>query len=91
MMYEGFEISHDGSSTVTVRKSNVSLENFHNEVVQGRRILRVFRQSRPGSEWGCDGVGFEIQRKAGDVRINKSGVGIRKFQAGLKTLETINA
>lgn len=69
-------------STVTV-SAPVADGHFDDVVHAVRELLRLFRQSRCGSTWGCDGVGYGIQRAHQLVRISKSGVGPRNFQKGL--------
>jgi hypothetical protein len=36
---------------------------------------------------GCDGVGYDIQKRIGMVRVNNSGVGTRKFQLGIAAIK----
>jgi hypothetical protein len=36
---------------------------------------------------GCDGVDYDIQKRIGMVRVNKSGVGTRKLQLGIATIK----
>ena len=85
MDYQGFTIEHR-NTVVYVTKSGVSRELFADEVDRAREILAKFRQSSPGSTWGCDGVGFEMQARLGIVEVKKSGVGPRKFKSGLALL-----
>ena len=49
----------------------------------GYELLRYFRQTKPGKEWGCVGVGYDILRRIGMVRINKSGVDAHSFKKGI--------
>ena len=85
MNYQGFTIEHR-NNVVYVVKSGVSRDTFADEVDKAHDILSHFRMSQPGSVWGCDGVGFEMQARQGVVEVKKSGVGPRKFKAGLATL-----
>jgi len=83
MKINGFEITHDGKQTVTVLKGGVQPELFEQEVAAARVLLSRFHTSRPGSVWGCDGIGYGIQQQRGVVRICKSGVGPVIFKHGL--------
>ena len=85
MNYQGFNIELR-NTVVYVVKTGVPSESFADEVDKAHAILDKFKRSSPGSTWGCDGVGFEMQRRAGIVEVKKSGVGPRKFKAGLAAL-----
>jgi hypothetical protein len=80
---DGFTITHS-NYVVTVTKPVKDPSRFGEEVNQARALLGYFKASQAGSVWGCDGVGFDIQKRAGMVRINKSGVGTRNFRKGLE-------
>lgn len=69
-------------STVTV-SAPITDGHFDDILYAARELLRLFRSSRCGSTWGCDGVGYGIQKKHRQVRIHKSSVGPRNFQKGL--------
>jgi hypothetical protein len=70
-----FTITYDPDSyTVTVTKQVKVYDNFDNELAVGHELLRYFQHTKPGRVWGCDGVGYDILRRIGMVRINKSGV-----------------
>ena len=78
-----FTITYDPDSyTVTVTKQIKVYDNFDNELAVGHKLLRYFQQTKPGREWLCDGVGYDILRRIGLVRINKSGVDAHSFQKG---------
>jgi hypothetical protein len=49
----------------------------------GSHSSSFFKQTKPGRVWGCDGVGYDIQKLIGMVRINKSGVEAHSFQKGI--------
>jgi len=83
--YKGFSITHD-ESVVNVSKPNIAAEDFDRELQEAHTILSRFIMSRPGSVWGCDGIGYSIQKELGAVVVKKSGVGPRKFAEGLKEL-----
>lgn len=85
MNYQGFEITHNGT-VVRVTKTGVPREVFADEVDKAMSIISKFRMSSPGSTWGCDGVGFEMQARIGVVEVKRSGVGTRKFKQGLTEL-----
>lgn len=79
-----FTITYDSDSwTVTVTKQVKVYDNFDSELAVGHELLRYFRQTKPGREWGCDGVGYDVRRRIGLVRINKSGVDTHSFEKGI--------
>lgn len=71
------------NNVVTVSKNGVSPENFDKELSNAHNILRYFHPSKAGSTWGCDGVGYALQKALGVVEVHKSGVGPMKFQQGM--------
>lgn len=75
-------ISYAGQSIITVSESDVSPDRFADRVAYAHHVLDHF-VSRGGSMWGCDGVGYNIQRDAGQVRVNKSGIGLKMYRNGL--------
>lgn len=92
-------VSHNGGKVVTVRglvgsavkTGDQDLDDpdniFDEGLAAAHHILTHFHQSEPGSTWGCDGVGYHTQKKAGQVKVNKSGVGPRKFRQGLQAAQ----
>jgi hypothetical protein len=79
-----FTITYDlHSYTVTVTKQVKVYDNFDSELAVGHELLHYFRQTKPGREWGCEGLGYDILRRIGMVRINKSGVDAHSFQKGI--------
>jgi len=87
---DGFSISYTPEShTVTVSKSVNS--DFDAQLSKARALLGFFKATKPGSTWGCDGVGYGIQKKLGVVRVNKSGIGINNFQKGLTAVRERNS
>jgi hypothetical protein len=76
-----FVISYDGQSVVKVRQADAGDFDKALSLIDG--ILSKFRRSNPGSEWGCDGVGYVVEKQHGIAFRNKSGVGRRKFAEGL--------
>lgn len=89
---DGFCFAYDAASrTVTVTKSVRNGSSFADEVDQAKRLLAYFR-GQPGCQvTGCTGIGFDLQRKVGVVRINKSEVTLKKFQAGALSLRERNS
>ncbi len=79
----GLSVTYDGRSTVTVSKRNVSEDEFNDTLSQARTVLSQFDRSKPGSDWGCEGVGYLAQQDLGIVEVHRSGVGPRKFRQGL--------
>ena len=60
---------------------------FASAVDAAYAICAKFRMTRPGSTWGCDGVGFHAQMKSGQVRVMRSGVGPRIAEKVFVTLQ----
>ena len=87
MDYNGFSISYDGSSVVSIYKRGVSAENYDNEVSAAFSLRSKFSRSKAGSDWGCDGVGYAINQSNGLIDVKRSGVGPRKFATTIKTLK----
>ena len=81
---DGFQISHTGC-VVEVYKA-VTSTAFPEAVRRAHALLRFFKASQPGSTWGTDGIGYEIQRARGIVAIKKSGVGPTNFKRGCAAL-----
>lgn len=79
----GFEVTW-ADHVVTVRKAGVPPDRFDFELAEAHSILRSFRMSKPGSVWGCDGIGYSIQKRLGVVSVKKSGVGPLKFKQGVE-------
>jgi hypothetical protein len=77
---DGFQIRHSGN-VVTVTKAIKNGDDFDSQLEGARGVLHCFKQSG-GSEWGCDGVGYGIQKRAGIVLINRSGVSSSAFLKG---------
>lgn len=78
--FNGFMVQHDGG-TVIVSKANVPPSQFDAELYTAQRILAAF-PSRLHNVWGCDGVGYTVQRNRGEVRVCLSTVGPRQFRKG---------
>ena len=62
--------------------------DFDTLLGQAHHILGHYRRSEPGTTWGCDGIGYIAQKKLGQVRVNMSGVGPRKFAQGEQSRQT---
>jgi hypothetical protein len=75
----GLTLSYDGHSVITVTGPFERLP-------EGQHIRSYFGRSRPGSDWGADGIGYYVQEKAGRFSIHRSGVGPKKFKQGLEQL-----
>lgn len=87
MGYNGFSISYDGRSVVSIVKCKVPADSYDDELSAAFALRSKFSRSRVGSDWGCDGVGYAINRTNGLIDIKRSGVGPRKFAATVKTLK----
>ena len=80
-----FSIEHDGQSVVTVRQ--IDNGDFDKALSIISDILGCFRQSKPGSMWGCDGIGYAVNKQQGIAFQKKSGVGRIKYQQGLEKVK----
>lgn len=78
--FNGFTVHHDGG-TVIVTKTGVTPDQFDAQLAQAHRIVAAF-PSRLHNVWGCDGIGYGIQRNRGEVRVCVSTVGPRQFRKG---------
>jgi hypothetical protein len=79
-----FSISY-GNTIVTVRQNDGGDFDEALNIIDGDIMLH-FHRSQPGSEWGCDGIGYMVEKAHGKAFRNKSGVGSRKYSIGLKEL-----
>ena len=84
----GYTVGYDGHSVVTIFKMVACEEAFSAGVQTAHDILEQFPRSKPGSTWGCDGVGYEIQKTRLVVDVKKSGVGPRMYKAALAALSS---
>lgn len=82
--FKGFSITHDSRRIVTVTK-RVSSSEFAHALDEAHAILARFPASLR-NVWGCDGIGYEIQRTRGEVAVHLSTVGPRQFQKGWQAL-----
>ena len=90
VVYNGrkFSINHDGQSVVTVRQEDDG--SFDDALSMSSALLSFFHQSKPGNIWGCDGIGYVIEKEHGKAFQHKSGVGKIKYQQGLDKLRAQN-
>lgn len=72
------------NTIVTVSATSHDDKDFDDKLHKAHHILSHFHRSSPGSIWGCDGIGYMVQKGVGEVLVNKSGVGPRKYQQGLR-------
>lgn len=80
-----FSISYDGQSIVTIRQEDDG--DFDEALSMTSMLLSYFHMSKPGSIWGCDGVGYMVEKQHGKAFQKKSGVGKIKFQQGLEKVK----
>jgi S1-C subfamily serine protease len=81
---DGFTIRHD-DGVVTISRSVKDGTSFDAVLDAARSMLTYFKM-RDGSEWGCDGVGYDIQKRIGLVRVNRSGVTAYSFNQGITAI-----
>lgn len=79
-----FSITYDGQSIVRVCQEDDG--NFDEALHLISILLCDFHRSKPGITWGCDGIGYTIEKQHGRAFRNQSGVGRIKFQQGLERL-----
>jgi hypothetical protein len=73
------ELSHNGTETVRAFARADTPEEFDALLETAQDILRGFHSSGPGSMWGCDGIGYVVQRQKLLVDVKRSGIGPRVF------------
>lgn len=83
---DGFQIEYR-DQVVTITRAVKDPDRFDGALERARLLLCRFK-ANGGSEWGCDGVGYEIQRKVGLVRVNKSGVSKKSYLAGCAAISS---
>ena len=77
------QVSYTRASGLVRVDHRTSVDGFDDSLHMAHHVLSHFSRSKPGTTWGCDGVGYGIQKAAGHVLVNKSGVGPRKYEEGL--------
>jgi len=82
-----FNIVYDGVSVVTICSRALDEVAFVNLLDEAQKVRSLFTRALSGSDWGCDGVGYEIQKKRLRVEIHRSGVSPRQFERGIGRLE----
>ncbi len=78
-------VEYDGNSIVTICQSD-DVQRFDEALGNINTILQSFHQTKPGSVWGCDGVGYAIEKRRGNAFRKKSGVGPIAFRRGVASL-----
>lgn len=78
-----FEVTYDGSSVVTLRATASDPVGWVDLLGEALAFRGHFTQSKPGSDWGCDGVGHEVQKRLLEVVVRRSGVGPMHFHRGV--------
>ena len=81
---DGFAISYTQHSlTVTVTKAVRNGTSFDEALLGARTLLGFFGT---GKTWGCENVGYTLQKKIGVVLVNIKPVGIKQYLAGLTAI-----
>ena len=78
-------LRYDGQSVVTVSKDTAA-DLFDHWLKRAHEVLNHFPANKPGSRWGCDGIGYSIQKRLGQVTVHQSGVGPKRFKECLEQL-----
>lgn len=50
-------------------------------------LMCKFKMSSPGSTWGCDGIGYALEKERGIAFRHKGGVGPINYKKGLKAIK----
>jgi hypothetical protein len=82
-----FTLRYDGHSVVTLSATATDSINFNNLLSSGDALRSQFRPTRPGSDWGCDGVGYGAQKAVLQVVLHRSGVGPVNFRRALAPMK----
>lgn len=72
--YKGFLISYEDKTVTIEHTCHESKRTWDDLLTHGREIRAKFNRTQPGSDWGCDGIGYDIQKKHGHVLLMRSGV-----------------
>lgn len=75
-------ITYDGRSVVTATYYVQPGDDFDDALAACLGAVGKFDRSKPGSTWGCDGVGYFAQKREGRICVHNSGVGPRKYSQG---------
>lgn len=78
MRIRGLEVSY--------RDGIVTISGPFERLRDGDMLRTMFPMSRPGSNWGADGIGYLAQQKTGRFTIHRSGVGPRVFKKTIRAL-----
>ena len=78
-----FSVVLEGS-TVSVSAFVRDVQEFDKRLAEAQNLIACFKRSQPGSDWGCDGVGYLVQKNLRHVKVYRSGVGPVNFRRGLE-------
>ena len=76
------EISYRNNGIATVLAREVDELSYDAGLALADHILSHFK-AKSYNIWGCDGIGYVIEKKRGVIRRNLSTVGPRNYQKGL--------
>lgn len=82
------ELTYNGH-TVTISATNVPMDSYDDVLVLMDHTLNHFR-STVTNHWGCDGVGYYIEKKQGAAFRHLSRVGPRNYKKGLEEIVRCN-
>lgn len=77
-------ITHQHNRVVCV--SGVEFVNYDDKLDLAHHILHHFKATNSNT-WGCDGVGYSIEKAKGNIRVMKSTIGPRNFKKGLDSIK----
>ena len=73
-------ISYDGKSVVSIYYNVPDGVDFDDALAVCESIRAKYRRTKPGSDWGCDGIGYVIQKGKRQIVLHRSGVGSRSYK-----------
>ena len=80
------EVSYHNKSTVTVSAIGVDELSYDAALAIADHILSHFK-AKLYNTWGCDGIGYVIEKKRGVIRRNLSTVGPINYRKGLEAIK----
>ena len=81
-------ISHNGQ-IVHVEGTISETEDYDVALNSAHHALWHFKACQR-NKWGCDGIGYVIEKAKGHIRLNLSTVGPRNYSKGLTDLKACN-
>ena len=80
------EINYHSNAIVTVSATGVDPLSYDAGLAVADHILSHFK-AKLYNTWGCDGIGYMIEKKNGVIRRNLSAVGPVNYRKGLEAVK----